>query len=91
MIPYSDFWVVKNHKEVTQFINKLCVCNTDVIKPEYLVTHDSLLQEALCEYRNLGGSKWWKPTTCKEKSQDQPSIPKAYTVAIEQLVNKALK
>ena len=35
-------------------------------------------------------SKRWKPATSKEKSQDQPSLPKAYTVAIEQSINKAL-
>ena len=36
-------------------------------------------------------SKRWEPATSKEKSQDQPSLPKAYTVAIEQSTNKALK
>ena len=36
-------------------------------------------------------SKRWEPATSKEKSQDQPSLPNAYTVAIEQSINKALK
>ena len=36
-------------------------------------------------------SKRWEPATSKEKSQDQPSLPKAYTVAIEQTINKYLK
>ena len=36
-------------------------------------------------------SKRWEPATSKEKSQYQPSLPKAYTVAIEQSINKALK
>ena len=36
-------------------------------------------------------SKRWEPATSKEKSQDQPSLPKAYTVVIEQLINKYLK
>ena len=36
-------------------------------------------------------SKRWEPDTSKEKSQDQPSLPKAYTVAIEQSINKASK
>ena len=36
-------------------------------------------------------SKRWEPATIKEKSQDQPSLPKAYTVVIEQSINKALK
>ena len=43
------------------------------------------------EYRDLLYSKRWEPATSKETSQDQPSLPKAYTVAIEQLINKALK
>ena len=36
-------------------------------------------------------SKRREPDTNKEKSQDQPSLPKAYTVVIEQSINKALK
>ena len=36
-------------------------------------------------------SKRWEPATSKEKSQDQPSLPKSYTVAIEQSINKDLK
>ena len=36
-------------------------------------------------------SKRWEPDTSKEKYQDQPSLLKAYTVAIEQSINKALK
>ena len=36
-------------------------------------------------------SKRWEPATSKEKSQYQPSLSKAYTVAIEQSINKALK
>ena len=63
----------------------------DVISQEDLITYESLVQEATREYRNLVDSKWWEPATSKEKSQDQPSLPKAYTVAIEQSINKALK
>ena len=36
-------------------------------------------------------SKRWEPVTSKEKSQDQPSLPKAYSVAIEKSINMALK
>ena len=36
-------------------------------------------------------SKQWEPATIKEKSQDQPLLPKAYTVAIEQSINKTLE
>ena len=32
----------------------------------------------------------WEPATRKEKSKYQPSLPKAYNVAIEQSTNKAL-
>ena len=63
----------------------------DVLSQEDLITYEFLVQEATREYRDLVDSKWWEPATSKEKSQDQPSLPKAYTVAIEQLINKALK
>ena len=36
-------------------------------------------------------SKRWETATSKEKSPDQPSLPKTYTVAIEQSINKTLK
>ena len=63
----------------------------DVISQEDLITYESLVQEATREYRDLVDSKQWEPATSKEKSQDQPSLPKAYTVYIEQSINKALK
>ena len=36
-------------------------------------------------------SKQLDPATSKERSQEEPSLPKSYTVAIEQSINKALK
>ena len=36
-------------------------------------------------------SKRWEPATSKEKSQEQPLLPKAYTMDIEQSINKAVK
>ena len=55
----------------------------DVISQEDLITYESLVKEAKQEYHDLVDSNWWEPATSKEKSQDQPSLPKAYTVAIE--------
>ena len=63
----------------------------DVLSQEDLINYESLVQEATREYRDLVDSKQWEPATSKEKSQDQPSLPKAYTVAIEQSINKYLK
>ena len=63
----------------------------DVLSEEDLITYESLVQEATREYRDLVDSKRWEPATSKEKSQDQPSLPKAYTVAIWHSINKALK
>ena len=77
-------WAIQKYKQVTEFIKKLCVCDRDVLSQENLITYESLVQEATREYRDLVDSKRWEPATSKEKSQDQPSIPKAYTVAIEQ-------
>ena len=84
-------WAIKKYKEVTEFIGKLRVCDMDVLSQEDLITYESLVQEAPREYRDLVDSKRWEPATSKEQSQDQPSLPKAYTVAIEQSINKALK
>ena len=67
------------------------MCGVDIIAREELITYESLVQEATHEYRDLVDSKRLEPATIKEKYQDQPSLPKAYTVAIEQSINKALK
>ena len=67
------------------------MCDMDVLSQEDLITYESLVQEATREYRDIVDSKRWEPATSKEKSQDQPSLPKAYTVAIEQSINKDLK
>ena len=80
-------WDIQKYKEVTEFIKKLCVCDMDVISQEDLITYESLVQEATREYRDIVNSNRWEPATIKEKSQDQPSLPKAYNVAIEQLIN----
>ena len=76
---------------MTEFIKKLRVCDMDVLSQKNLITYESLVQEATREYRDLVDSKRWEPATSKEKSRDQPSLPKAYTVAIEQSITKALK
>ena len=67
-----------------EFIKKLGVCDMDVLSQEDLITYESLVQEYTQEYRDLVDSKRWEPATNKENSQEQPSLPKAYTVAIEQ-------
>ena len=63
----------------------------DVISQEDLITYESPVQESTREDSDLVDSKRWELATSKEKSPDQPSIPKAYTIAIEQSINKALK
>ena len=63
----------------------------DVISQEYIITYESLVQEAAQEYHYLVYSKQWKPAISKEKSQYQPSLSKARTVAIEQLINKGFE
>ena len=39
-------WAFQKYKQVTEFINKLCVCDIDVLSQEDLVTYESLVQEA---------------------------------------------
>ena len=83
-------WAIQKYKEVTGFIKKRCVYDMDVISQEDLITYESFVQEATQEYRDFVYSKRWETTTSKEKSQYQPSLPKAYTVDIEKSINKAL-
>ena len=63
----------------------------DIISQEYIITNESLVQEATREYRNLVDSKRWEPATSKEKSEEQHSLTKSYTVAIERSIHKVLK
>ena len=84
-------WDIQNYNEITEVIKKLRVYDMDVLSQEDLITYESLVQESTREYRDLVDSKRWERATSKEKSQDQPSLPKTYTVAIEQSINKALK
>ena len=84
-------WDIQKYKEVTEFIKKLRVYDMDVISQEDHITYESLVQEATQEYHDLGDSKRWEPDTSKENSPDQTSLPKAYTVVIEQSTNKAFK
>ena len=53
-------WDIRKYKEVTEFINKLHVCDMDVISQEDLITCESLVQEATLEYRDLVDSKRWE-------------------------------
>ena len=64
------------------FYQETSVCDMNALSQEDLITYESLVQEATREYRDLVDSKRWEPATSKEKSQDQHSLPKAYTVAI---------
>ena len=69
-------WVIKKYKEVTQFINKLCVCDLDVIQTEEIINYEYHGQEAMCEYQEFVNSTWRETASGKGKSQDQPSPPK---------------
>ena len=46
-------WDIQKYKEVTEFIKKLHVCDMNVLSQEYLITYESLVQEATREYRDL--------------------------------------
>ena len=64
------------------FIKKLHVCDMGVISQEELITYEFLVQEAMREYRDFVNSKQRELTIILKKSQDQPSLPKSYTVVI---------
>ena len=38
-------WYIKKYKEVTEIINKLCVCDMDVLSQEDIITYESLVKE----------------------------------------------
>ena len=59
-------WEIQKYKKVTEFINKLCVCDMDVLSQEDIITYESLVQEAMREYRDLVDSKQWEPATSKK-------------------------
>ena len=84
-------WKIHNYKEVTKFIKKLCVCEMDAIPPDEIITYESLVQEATCEYQKIINSKRWEPDTVKENYQYQYFLPNSYTVAIDHYFNKTLK
>ena len=50
-------WSIQKYKEVTEFINKLRVCDIDVLSHENIITYESLVQEATREYCYLVDSK----------------------------------
>ena len=84
-------WAIQKYKEVTEFPKKLRVCDMDVLSQENIIIYESLVQEATRKYLNLVDSKQWEPATSKEKSRDQPSLTKSYTLSIEQSINMDLK
>ena len=84
----SHLWATHKYNEVTKFINKLCVCEKYFIRPDDIITYGTLVQEDMCEYRNILDSKRWEPTDSFKKSQDQPLLLKDFTVVIEYSFNK---
>ena len=62
----------------------------DLISPKEITTYASLVQEATREQSDIVDSKKWELAIGKEKSQEQPLLPKVYNMAIDQLANKAL-
>ena len=59
MIPDYLFGGFISTNKVMEFIKDLRVCDMDAMQPEDLITHESLVQEATHEYRDLVDSKRW--------------------------------
>ena len=62
-------------KEVSEFVEKIHVCDIDIIQLEDFIKYYSLVQEATREHWNQP-----EPADGKEKSQEQTYLPKAYTL-----------
>ena len=67
------------------------MCGVDVIKPEERINYEYLVKEAINKYRNIFNSNWWEISEGNDKSQENPSPPKAHTGEIEQSSNKDLE
>ena len=78
------------HRGYGFYQETLCVLHY-VVSQKYLITYESLVQEATREYRDLVDSKRWALATRKETSKDKPSLPKSYNMVIEQSINKYFK
>ena len=50
-------WAIHKYKEVSEFINKLCVRDMGVIPQEELITYESLVHKVTQEYHDLVDSK----------------------------------
>ena len=83
-----ELWATQKYNYVTEFIDKLCVCDKDVMQPDEIITYGELVKEAMREYHNLFDSNWWEPTNSKKQSKDETLLLKFYTVALEYPVNK---
>ena len=71
-----------------EFINKLIVCEDDVMQPKGLITYVYLVQEAMYEWLNLVEPKQWDPTESNNNYQYPNFILKDYTASIEHSSNK---
>ena len=49
------------YKDVKEFINKICVCDKDPMQTKYIIAYEYIVQEAMCECRDLVYSKWLDP------------------------------
>ena len=67
------------------------MCGVDVIKHEERINYEYLVKEAINKYRNIFNSNWWEIYEGNDKSQENPSPPKAHTGEIEHSANKALE
>ena len=56
------------------FNQKLRVCDEDVMRPEYIISYQSLFQQDMQKYCNLVDSKRREPANRKENYQDEPLI-----------------
>ena len=83
-------WATHKYKEVMKFINKLCVCDKDVMRPDDIITYDYLVREAMVEYHNIVDSNEWEPIDNKKISKDEPLLMMASTVTIESPVNQTI-
>ena len=46
-----NLWVIHKYKDVTEFLNKLYLCEDYIIQPEYLNNYNSHVKQVMREYK----------------------------------------
>ena len=84
-------WATQKYKEVMEFVQKLLLCDEDIMQTDDIITYGFLAQESLREYSNILNSKRWEPNDIKKISKDKYLLMTDSTKSIESPVNNTVE